>query len=375
MRASRPGSAAVVLKEALNSLGRIHHEQSEAALFSYLRTFEGMALTPDTAPYDSTEVWALLDRTASALVNLGTRSSLLAVVDHGLKTQAEMGDTRARLVELGGHDLRAHPALVGRLASTLKAELPKSVMGITLKKGAEAVRALVAALQGTPSPEVQAVLADVAARYPGDAFGQAAAKALAAQRAAVGARPAPAPSLSGDLEVFGLPNLLQNLSDNKSAGVLTLFDASRAVASVLVLEGGGLRSCQTGILRGKDAFYQLCEKPFPGTFAFATHREPKPEKAAEPVLELVSLILEGLRRHDEFRKASALVADDARLKATGTEPTPLEGETNEALVETIWKMAVAGTPPPQCESEVPVDSYRVRRLLAHWLEEGAVSLR
>jgi Domain of unknown function (DUF4388) len=344
------------------------------ALVAYLRAFEGMALKPDTSAYDSTEVWALLDRTASSLATLGTRGTLLAVLDHGLKTQPELGDTRTRLMELGAHDLRSHPALATKLVATIKAELPKSVMGITLKKGADAIRPLVAALAGTSSAEVRALLSDVAERYPGDAFGQAAAKALAAQRAAAGTRPAPAPSLSGDLELFGLPNLVQNLADNKAAGVLTLFTADRTVASVLVLEEGRLRSCQTGILRGPEAFYQLCEKPFPGTFALAAHREARAEKAAEPAHEIIPLILEGLRRHDEFRRASALVADDARLQGTGTVPTPLDGETNEALVEEIWKMALLGTPPRQCESEVPVDAYRVRRLLAHWVEEGAVTV-
>jgi hypothetical protein len=369
------GAAAVVLKEAILTLGRIHHDKSEVALVAYLRAFEGMALNPDTSAYDSTEVWALLDRTTSSLATLGTRGTLLAVLDHGLKTPPELGDTRMRLMEMGGHDLSSHPALAAKLVATLKAELPKSVMGITLKKGDDAIRPLVAALAGTHSAEVRALFSEVATRYPGDAFGQAAGKALAAQRAAAGTRPAPAASLSGDLELFGLPNLLQNLGDNKASGVLTLFTADGTVASVLALEGGRIRSCQTGALRGKEAFYQLCEKPFPGTFALAAHRDAVAEKAGEPALEIIPLVLEGLRRHDELRQAAALVGDEARLQGTGMVPTPLPDETNEALVETVWKMALAGTPPRECESGVPVDAYRVRRLLAHWVEEGAVAIR
>jgi hypothetical protein len=374
VRAAPVGAAAVVLKEAILALGRIHHDKSEVALVAYLRAFEGMALTPDTAPYDSTEVWALLDRTASSLATLATRGTLLAVLDHGLKTQPELGDTRARLMDLGGHDLRAYPAIAAKLVGTIKAELPKSVMGIVIKKGADALRPLVAALAGTPSPEVQALLSDLASRYAAEPLGQAAAKALAAQRAAGGTRPAASPSLSGDLELFGLPNLLQNLADNRATGVLTLFTADRAVASVLALEEGRLRSCQTGVLRGREAFYQLCEKPFPGTFALASHREARADKSAEPAQEITGLILEGMRRHDEFRRAVALVGDASRLQGTAVVPTPLEGETNEDLVETIWKMALAGTSPLQCEGEVPVDAYRVRRLLAHWVEEGALGV-
>ena len=57
-----PRAAAIVLKEAILALGRIHHDKSEVALVGYLRAFEGMALKPETAAYDSTEVLTLLDR-------------------------------------------------------------------------------------------------------------------------------------------------------------------------------------------------------------------------------------------------------------------------------------------------------------------------
>jgi len=375
LRAAPPGAAALVVKEALHALSRIHHEKAEAGLLSYLRALEAMAPQPDATPYDATEIWALLDRTCSALIALGTRGAVAAAVEHGLKTQAELGDTRMRLLDLGGHDLSGQPALVARLVAALKAELPKGVMGLVLKKSADALRPLLAAIAGTPSAEVKAVLSDVSTRYPGEAFGQAAAKALAAQRAAAGTRPAPPASLSGDLELFGLPNLLQNLSENRASGVLTLFDAGGTVASVLVLEGGKVRSAQTGALRGKEAFYQLCERPFPGTFALASQREGGTEKSSEPALDIVHLVLEGLRRHDELRQATALVPDDARLQGTGTVPTPAQDETNEALVESVWTAALAGTPPREIESQVPVDAYRVRRLLGHWVEEGALAIR
>ena len=48
--------------EVILNLGRIHHDKSEVALVGYLRTFEVMALKPETAAYDSTEVLTLLDR-------------------------------------------------------------------------------------------------------------------------------------------------------------------------------------------------------------------------------------------------------------------------------------------------------------------------
>jgi len=63
------------------------------------------------------------------------------------------------------------------------------------------------------------------------------------------------------------------------------------------------------------------------------------------------------------------------LTASDIVPTPAQDETNEALVESVWTAALAGTPPREIESQVPVDAYRVRRLLGHWVEEGALAIR
>jgi hypothetical protein len=51
----------------------------------------------------------------------------------------------------------------------------------------------------------------------------------------------------------------------------------------------------------------------------------------------------------------------------------VEDEPNEALIESVWERAVAGVAASELEQEMPVDSYRVRRLLARWIEAGTLS--
>ena len=71
-------------------------------------------------------------------------------------------------------------------------------------------------------------------------------------------------------------------------------------------------------------------KPFPGTFAFATREDL--ESSHGPLgapQQIVNLILEGVRRHDEWNRAAALVPDEAPLKTTDKPTTPLEGEDQE----------------------------------------------
>ncbi|MEO7795999.1 MAG: hypothetical protein ABIV06_14620 [Thermoanaerobaculia bacterium] len=38
----------------------------------------------------------------------------------------------------------------------------------------------------------------------------------------------------------------------------------------------------------------------------------------------------------------------------------------------LWERVRAGGSVADCEHTVPADSYRIRSLLAHWLEEGSV---
>jgi hypothetical protein len=372
VRAARPGRLPSLMKEALTCLGKLKGERAEAALLSYLRSFEGMLLRPESASYSKEEVGQLLERTLSALARCGSKNAVRAVVEHGLREQPELGTTRARLAELSGLDLAGHPEAAARLLATVRTELPRGMRSFLVnKKRNEGLHHLVTALSGTTLPDVQALLGEVATRFPAEEFGRAAARAVGDMAQRSGPRgPAPV-SLSGDLELFGLPMLLQGVAEIRATGTLTLFDQGGRVLSVIALEGGRVRSCQTGPLRDREAFFQLFEKPLPGRFAFVGSREG--EEPPPDAHEVTPLILEGLRRYDEFRRARALVPDGVVLLAAAPGPVPLPDETEEPMVRALWERITSGATPLDCEADSTVDSFRVRRLLAHWLEQGALA--
>ncbi len=92
-------------------------------------------------------------------------------------------------------------------------------------------------------------------------------------------------------------------------------------------------------------------------------------------MEVLPLLLEAIRRHDEFQEDRALAPDGASLIATGAPPSVPTDEDDRALVQAVWHEAARGTAPESCESVVRRDAYRVRRLYAHWLESGALKHR
>ncbi|HEX6201400.1 MAG TPA: DUF4388 domain-containing protein, partial [Thermoanaerobaculia bacterium] len=302
------------------------------------------------------------------------------VAEAALRRLRESGDA-GRVAALRGVDLSDHPDLVDELLHALHDSLPKKVLGVTLGRQDEVAAALVDGLAATPTPAVRRALGDLAGKHPRERFGIEAAHVLAAfdGRREPGPAAAPPPTagqrMEGDLQLFGLPNLVQSLAQSGLSGTLTLRDERGGTVAVLELDAGGLTGCSAGRLEGDTAFYQLLERPAGSSFAFAA----RDAAAARPAgggsrRDLVGLLMEGMRRLDEYERARALVPDDAVLVPTGTRPTAAPGETDGAFVRDLWGRVKSGAAAAACEEAVAVDAYRARTLLAHWLAEGAVAL-
>jgi hypothetical protein len=141
--------------------------------------------------------------------------------------------------------------------------------------------------------------------------------------------------------------------------------------ATLLFDGGRFRGGQSGSVAGDEAVYQLLERPFPGTFAFVSRTDIDSQPHVGAPQDVVSLLMEGVRRYDELKRSAAIVADSARLKPTGTPHTSPEDEDPD-FSTLVWKAVIAGKTPQECEAAISVDPYRVRRLVARWVEEGSV---
>ena len=364
---------ASLVKEAVANLSQLKHERAEAALLTLVGELEGMLLKPAQAFYEPRESTLLLDRVVAALARFGTSKARAAVVDHGLKDKAELGDTTVRLCELAGQDLSGDPQLVARLLAALKASAPRKVLGVLLRGNAPAARHIIEALSTTPSPAVREAFENLARSFPGQEVGKAAAGALAGlDRAARVPEAPPSETRSGELEPFGLPILIQGLADPAVSGTLTLKDARGEIRSEIVLRDSRMKSCETGGLTGEEAFYQLLERPASGSYVLTVQDEDGGEDA-QSLKEILPLCREGMRRYDELQETSAIVPDDARLKATDVRPEHHPDELDGIFVNALWKLASGGSTPLECEASLTAGAYRVRRQIAYWVEGGALT--
>ena len=89
------------------------------------------------------------------------------------------------------------------------------------------------------------------------------------------------------------------------------------------------------------------------------------------LLQLPGLLSPG--EHDELQRALILVPDRASYATTGVTPTAPPEDIHIDTVTGVWQLIVAGETPLEAELETHSDSYTVRRLLCHWLEEGSLT--
>ncbi|HSM14376.1 MAG TPA: DUF4388 domain-containing protein, partial [Thermoanaerobaculia bacterium] len=340
---------------------------------------------PSATPHDEPEMWKILNSLAMALARAGTAPARRALIDHALAQPVRDVEAMARLRELGGTDLSDDRWAVDRLLAAARELRPVKVLGLVVGRNEEALSHVVRALASTTDGRVRELLADLAARFPDREFGRLATGEVAVERAAVFAEisggpavpssigPAARASLSGDLEVFGLAGLLQNLQQSEASGRLLVRDGSGSQHAAFDLLEGRLVGCRSGRLKGEAAFYQVFEVPQPGTFEFVRGAPRAPVEDGVR-LEVMALLMEAMRRFDELQQARIVVPDDVLLRAGDQRPTAPPEEGDGDLVRKVWTRVRGGATARECELEVEADCYRIRTLLAHWLESGALRL-
>jgi hypothetical protein len=373
------GIPLLVVKESIAAMGQLKDEKTEDGLINLMSDLEAMLAKPEEAPYEAKDLRILLDRVAATMARLPSQKLRRALIEHGGKRQAYLGDTMARLSDLGTQNLSDDPGTVEMLLAITKASLPFKLLGVTLRQNDQNLVHAIEALASTPLPPVRKALEDISARFGGQDAGKAAARVLSGFEKATAPTEQAAPAggaaaLQGDLELFGLPALLQSLAESAASGSLTLREPKGGDAfAVLILREGKLVECRRGHLRAEEAFYQLLERPCPGQFAFV--KENVPARPDVTPREILPLTLEAMRRYDEFQEAAALVPDTIFLERTDVKPTSHSGEKDGAFLKALWERVSDGATPQDCERAIASDSYRIRRVLVHWMEQGALKAR
>ncbi len=361
-----PDHPPFLVREAISFLGKTKHPKAMQALIKSLREHEKAFSRPAVSPQQQRDWQGVLDRIAGTLARFAAPSAWKALLDHALAREPSWGATLPRLTELGEHDLSGNPEVLARIFVEIKASIQLGVPSRLGRKDHDVV-SLLEALAHTPTPEVRKTLEEVASAHPATEFGKAATRVLRALSAP--APPPPPPNPSGEVDALGLTALLVRFTQEKATGMLCLQDKGGPRQATLAFQGGALVAARQGHLEGADAVYQLFERPLDGTYVF---EQGKAAAAESSLPEVTALLGEAVRRAGELPRQCALVPDDVSFLPTGGHPSSVPDETDHSLVASIWEKAGAGMAPRRMEEELSADAFRIRRVLAHWVEGGAL---
>ncbi len=365
------GEPLVSVKEAIGELGQLRETLAEQVLIDRLRGLEHDLVGGNEAPGE--EAWDLLDRLCASLAIHGTPAAIRTVAAHAFNRAPALGPSLSRISHLSRANLSADPEQLAILIGAIRSLLPGKVLGFVMKRGNYDLVHMMRAVSGTPTDEVRGVLREIATRFGKHAIGDEAEKALARLEPRSKPAKAPAKTLTGDLELFALPSLLQSLADSQATGELILFDPRQARQAMMRFAQGRVAHCEAGRLGGAAAVYEVFEKLAPGTFVFRSSGEAGAPAAREgESMEVMPLVLEGVRRHDEYKEARVLVPDGQAFEPGDAAPETPEDESDPDFVKAVWTQASARRPADACEASIASDAYRVRSLYARWLEQGAL---
>jgi hypothetical protein len=373
-----------LVREALGALAGIPSSRAENALITRVTEIEDVLQGRGTQEHDREDLLSLLDTTVRLVGKISSSQAVECVVNHGLNPSSALGSPVQRLAGLAARDLTAHPAALRRLVEEISAEAPTKLFGINVRRTrkSERLKYLMEAVSGTDAPSVRQALASVIERFAGQHEATEAhsvlgrlGKRTAGSNGGDSSDEGASATLAGDLALFGLPGLIQNLADSHLSGTLTLHDSTGQALATIEFQSGMIWRASTGSLSGQSAVFQLIERPVEAKFLFTERKASDlPPETTAALLPVMPLILESMRRFDEFERAAALVPDAASYTHTNRQPTAPAEETDADLLAQVWGSAARGMPPNQVEGEFAVDAFRIRRLYEHWVSEGSLVL-
>ncbi len=169
--------------------------------------------------------------------------------------------------------------------------------------------------------------------------------------------------LSGKLEYFDLPTVIQALANSSRTGTLIIKDKSGRVFAALYFQAGRMLYAKLGRLKGKEAFYQLFQSPMQDAFSFKGGPPPREfADDAEISVPTMALLLESTRRQDELQTLKARYPDPHRVFLPQSGVLTWDEQETHALAEEIWVRLQRGETIEEMVNRVPACEHSIYKL-------------
>jgi len=177
--------------------------------------------------------------------------------------------------------------------------------------------------------------------------------------------------LSGNLEYFDLPTIIQTLASSERTGSLTITDQFEQVFAMLYFETGKVLYAKLGHLRGEEAFYQLSQSPVQDAFTFRGGLLPvELEEEEEIGTTTMGLLMEATHLQDELKMLKAAYTDPNRVFRPQRKTLSWDDDETKSLAQEIWGRLNRGQTMAQMVGEISTCEYRIYKVLSIMDEKG-----
>jgi CRP-like cAMP-binding protein len=171
--------------------------------------------------------------------------------------------------------------------------------------------------------------------------------------------------LSGNLEYFDLPTIIQTLATSERTGTLTITAHFEEVFAMLYFEAGKVLYATLGHLRGEEAFYQLSQSPVQDAFTFKSGlSQGEFEDEEEIGTTTMGLLMEAAHQQDELKVLKTTYTDPNRVFRPQTKALSWDDEETKSLAQEIWTRLHRGETIAQMVKEIPTCEYRIYKVLS-----------
>ncbi|UCD70813.1 MAG: cyclic nucleotide-binding domain-containing protein [Syntrophobacterales bacterium] len=179
--------------------------------------------------------------------------------------------------------------------------------------------------------------------------------------------------LSGKLEYFDLPTIIQTLATTERTGTLTITDQVEGVFAVLYFDAGKILYAKLGHLRGEEAFYQLFQSPIQDAFTFKGGLPPGEFEEEEEIgTTTMGLLLEATHQQDELKVLKSSYSDSKRVSRPQSKTLSWDDKETRDLAREIWARLRRGETIAQMVREISTCEYRIYKVLSIMNEKGLV---
>ncbi len=180
--------------------------------------------------------------------------------------------------------------------------------------------------------------------------------------------------LSGKLEYFDMPTVVQTLINAGQTGLLSMLHESQVVFAQVLLQNGRIERARCGDLEGAEAFSEIFLLRDNGEFHFHSLESSDPLAVSSTIIEAptIHLMMEAMRHADELAALKDSLKSEGRIFRAQTKSLSWPDAATRPIARRIHAALSEGATLEDLRGKMGCSTYKLYRVASLLLEAGKI---